>query len=252
MLIANEGIEKLTIEELVQACFLRGMKVDGRTRAEMEQQLEDWMELADSDEVPAFLLLLSRSFDTTRTDLVAAKEAIDRLVKSERVEELLDSLPDDADLIEKKLATHILGTEGSSSDLSALFKKVDVDGDGRISLDELKEIVYRLDEDVPELEAQLQRVDTDRDGRIAFSEFLAVMRSTEKSPGLEAALEQELWRMRAELLKLKLQEQESSPSLTGTAERFSSKIGSMMQEIEAANPFKSNSADSDKKTKSKD
>jgi hypothetical protein len=30
----------------------------------MEQQLEDWMELADSEHVPPFLLLLSRSFTT--------------------------------------------------------------------------------------------------------------------------------------------------------------------------------------------
>ncbi len=51
-------------------------KVEGRTRAQMEKQLEDWMELADSEEVPPFLLLLSRSFETTPDEILAAKVSL--------------------------------------------------------------------------------------------------------------------------------------------------------------------------------
>ncbi|MBN8124778.1 hypothetical protein, partial [Vibrio vulnificus] len=77
--------------------------VEGRTRDEMEKQLEDWMELADSDEVPPFLLLLSRSFTTSASDTAGAKEAIERLVKGNRVEETLSPLPDDSQVYEQKL-----------------------------------------------------------------------------------------------------------------------------------------------------
>jgi hypothetical protein len=138
-LIASEGIDKLTMEELKHACFLRGMKVrvvvillfmlahkrlkvEGRTREQMERQLEDWMELADSEEVPPFLLLLSRSFDTARDESQAAQEAMDRLAKSPRVQDLLDRLPDDADLMERRLREQREATAAKSSDLSALFK----------------------------------------------------------------------------------------------------------------------------------
>jgi hypothetical protein len=42
----------------------------------MEKQLEDWMELADSEEVPPFLLLLSRSFETHTDESAVAKVCV--------------------------------------------------------------------------------------------------------------------------------------------------------------------------------
>ena len=228
-LIAAEGIDKLSNEELVQACFLRGMKVEGRTRAQMEKQLEDWMELADSEEVPPFLLLLSRSFDTSPDESQVAKEAIDRLAKDPRVEQILERLPDDADLMERKIQEQ--KAEQESSDLSILFKAVDKDGDGRISVEELKEMLRRLDVVVPEAEVEdaLSRVDADKDGRIAFSEFIDVMRENEQK-GMGEALAKELQRMKKEVAQLK-EKEKMAPEVVSSTTRITEKIDSMMEAI---------------------
>ncbi len=232
-MIAAEGIDNLTNEELVQACFLRGMKVKGRTREQMEKQLEDWMELADSEEVPPFLLLLSRSFDLTRDESQAAQEAITRLVKSDRIEELLDRLPDEADLMERKIHEQKQVMSAKSSDLSALFKAVDQDGDGRISVEELSEMMYRLDEPISEAELKeaLARVDADKDGRIVFQEFIAVMRDADQKEqsALGSALSKELLRMKKEMRELK-EKEEDVPEVEG-AHMVSAKIDKMLTEL---------------------
>ncbi len=53
---------------------------------------------------------------------------------------MLERLPDDASLIEKKLKEQEHSVSGSS-DLSASFKSLDADGDGRISEEELKDLM---------------------------------------------------------------------------------------------------------------
>lgn len=180
MMIAAEGMEKLTMEELVQANFARGMRVEGRTRDQLEQQLEDWMELADSDDVPPFLLLLSRSFTSPKTQDIAivAKGAFEKLAKSERVELLLDTLPDD-DLVNRaKMLEANKSGDALANDLRVTFATVDKDGDGKIVLFELKDLMTRLGESfAPEqLDMWLRKADTNGDGQIDFQEFVALMR----------------------------------------------------------------------------
>lgn len=58
--------------------------MEGRTRVQMEKQLEDWMMLADNEEVPPFLLLLSRSFDTV-SDEVLGVTKVKRNKKKKRI-----------------------------------------------------------------------------------------------------------------------------------------------------------------------
>jgi LETM1 and EF-hand domain-containing protein 1 len=230
-LIAAEGIDNLTAEELAQACFLRGMKVEGRTRDQMERQLEDWMELADSDEVPPFLLLLSRSFDTARDESQAAQEAMDRLAKNPRVQDLLDRLPDDADLMERKIKEQREATASPSSDLSALFKLADTDKDGRISLEELTEMMHKLDEPLSEadVKAALARVDADKDGRIAFSEFIDVMRQSEEKEvlALRDALAQ-VQQVKKDVEELHEKEEEST---IGGAHQITAKLDKMVEQL---------------------
>ncbi len=206
-LIAAEGIENLTLEELTQANFRRGMHVEGRTREQMEQQLEDWMELADSDDVPPFLLLLSRSFSTVSGEQSkAAQEALSQLAKDPRVESLLHTLPDHGTLIDRRLVERgAAPAEGAGNDLTRTFETVDTDKDGSIGMVELKELLQRLGEtfEPRQIEEWLQQSDANKDGRIDFKEFVALMR---RATGAREALsmdsvESELRSARKELRK---------------------------------------------------
>ena len=68
-LIAAEGVNSLTFEELRAACRSRGMRWDGETTASMQAQLEDWLELSLGAALPSSLLILSRAFTITHRRL---------------------------------------------------------------------------------------------------------------------------------------------------------------------------------------
>ncbi|XP_078483251.1 mitochondrial proton/calcium exchanger protein-like [Ciona intestinalis] len=59
-MIQEEKIESLTTAELMAACQARGMRALGYSRAKMEQQLTEWIDLHINHNVPSSLLLLSR------------------------------------------------------------------------------------------------------------------------------------------------------------------------------------------------
>ena len=60
-MIRREGIDSLTVWELQEACRSRGMRALGVPEARLRAQLEDWLSLHLNEEVPASLLLLSRT-----------------------------------------------------------------------------------------------------------------------------------------------------------------------------------------------
>lgn len=90
-MIADEGVSSLTYDELRSACRIRGMRWDGETTANMQRQLEDWLELSMNAQLPSSLLILSRAFTITHlrledSDTTAVKDIRDTLA----------SLPDEA------------------------------------------------------------------------------------------------------------------------------------------------------------
>lgn len=234
-LIAAEGIDKLSPAELAEANFKRGMVVEGRTRAQMEQQLEDWMELADADEVPPFLLLLSRSF-STNPDSRVAQEAVGQLAQSPRVETLLNAIPHKADVYERKLS----GTaeEVQRSDLSKTFALVDSDGDGTIDAVELKVLMQHLGESFPQqqIDSWVRKADTNGDGEINFKEFVAVMREAIQNASDEvplAGVESEIARIRKDILEARQNSARTSVKvLDKTEEKLRSTIKTMIDHIE--------------------
>lgn len=60
-LIRKEGLDKLSTAELQQACVSRGMRAMGVPVDRLKSQLKQWLELSLDEEVPATLLLLSRT-----------------------------------------------------------------------------------------------------------------------------------------------------------------------------------------------
>ncbi|KAJ7324500.1 hypothetical protein JRQ81_017520 [Phrynocephalus forsythii] len=60
-LIADEGVDTLTVKELQAACRARGMRALGVTEERLKDQLKQWLDLHLNQEIPTSLLLLSRA-----------------------------------------------------------------------------------------------------------------------------------------------------------------------------------------------
>ena len=59
-MIYKEGVDSLTVPELIQACRARGMRALGLPEVRLRSQLSQWLELSLNEKIPPSLLLLSR------------------------------------------------------------------------------------------------------------------------------------------------------------------------------------------------
>uniref|UniRef100_A0A8C9T7J8 Mitochondrial proton/calcium exchanger protein n=1 Tax=Scleropages formosus TaxID=113540 RepID=A0A8C9T7J8_SCLFO len=82
-LIAGEGVDSLTVNELQAACRVRGMRALGVTEDRLRDQLRQWLELHLNQHIPTSLLLLSR-----------AMYLPDTLSPADQLKSTLQTLPD--------------------------------------------------------------------------------------------------------------------------------------------------------------
>lgn len=106
-LIASEGVNTLTYDELRAACRSRGMRWDGESTTSMRSQLEDWLELSLAAALPSSLLILSRAFTITHQRLEDPEAAA-----VSDLEATLASLPDE---VLKKVELEACATEDSAA-----------------------------------------------------------------------------------------------------------------------------------------
>ncbi|XP_009283685.1 PREDICTED: LETM1 and EF-hand domain-containing protein 1, mitochondrial [Aptenodytes forsteri] len=86
-LIAEEGVDSLTVKELQAACRARGMRALGVTEERLKEQLKQWLDLHLNQEIPTSLLILSRAMylpdtlspaDQLKTTLQTLPESVAR------------------------------------------------------------------------------------------------------------------------------------------------------------------------------
>ncbi|MEQ2190776.1 hypothetical protein XENOCAPTIV_009652, partial [Xenoophorus captivus] len=82
-LIAEEGVESLSVNEVQAACRVRGMRSLGVTEERLREQLSQWLELHLNQQIPTSLLLLSR-----------AMYLPDTLSPADQLKTTLQTLPD--------------------------------------------------------------------------------------------------------------------------------------------------------------
>ncbi|XP_015199872.2 mitochondrial proton/calcium exchanger protein isoform X2 [Lepisosteus oculatus] len=84
-LIAEEGVDSLSVTELQSACRSRGMRALGVTEERLQEQLKQWLELHLNQQIPTSLLLLTRAMylpdtlspaDQLKTTLQALPEIV--------------------------------------------------------------------------------------------------------------------------------------------------------------------------------
>ena len=89
-MISSEGVDSLTMTELIQVCQSRGIRTLGVSPAVMRAELSQWIELNLIHQIPSSLLILSRAFMLSNTSI----KHVDGLDDSaEAIKATLSSLP---------------------------------------------------------------------------------------------------------------------------------------------------------------
>lgn len=113
-LIDQEGAANLTSDELIHACNSRGIKISGKiSRAKLERELAQWLNLHLRHEIPSVILILSRA-------LAMAEPSVD---PEEALQSAIMSLPEVA-VEEAKLEA--VETSESSKSTEAFQQKLQV------------------------------------------------------------------------------------------------------------------------------
>ncbi|NXL73501.1 LETM1 protein, partial [Leptocoma aspasia] len=101
-MIAEEGVDTLTVKELQAACRARGMRALGVTEDRLKEQLKQWLDLHLNQEIPTSLLILSR-----------AMYLPDTLSPADQLKTTLQTLPDSA---AKEAQVKVAEVEGEKID----------------------------------------------------------------------------------------------------------------------------------------
>ncbi|XP_060015427.1 calmodulin-like [Lagenorhynchus albirostris] len=73
------------------------------------------------------------------------------------------------------LAVIAKGVRVRADDLRTAFHAFDLDGDGHISMDELKQAMAQLEVSQEELDIMIREADVDWDGQVSYKEFVRVL-----------------------------------------------------------------------------
>ncbi|XP_037242574.1 mitochondrial proton/calcium exchanger protein isoform X2 [Falco rusticolus] len=104
-LIAEEGVDTLTVKELQAACRARGMRALGVTEERLKEQLKQWLDLHLNQEIPTSLLILSR-----------AMYLPDTLSPADQLKTTLQTLPES---VAKEAQVKVAEVEGEKVDNKA-------------------------------------------------------------------------------------------------------------------------------------
>ncbi|NWR71508.1 LETM1 protein, partial [Centropus unirufus] len=104
-LIAEEGVDTLTVKELQAACRARGMRALGVTEERLKEQLKQWLDLHLNQEIPTSLLILSRAMYLPET-----------LSPADQLKTTLQTLPES---VAKEAQVKVAEVEGEKVDNKA-------------------------------------------------------------------------------------------------------------------------------------
>jgi LETM1 and EF-hand domain-containing protein 1, mitochondrial len=165
--ISWEGVDSLTENELVETCHARGMPTIGVTEATMRTQLDHWLQLSSTKEVPMSLLLWSRTCFRLdeRAPVAEAPEQPEELFEdtAERQRERADDLERRLEELEREVA------EGNETAV--------VDASSPEIPDDRDELVEKLERMESELEIQSNVIERQSEVLGGVIQFLAKLQS---------------------------------------------------------------------------
>ncbi|KFR10856.1 hypothetical protein N306_07634, partial [Opisthocomus hoazin] len=156
-MIAEEGVDSLTVKELQAACRARGMRALGVTEERLKEQLKQWLDLHLNQEIPTSLLILSR-----------AMYLPDTLSPADQLKTTLQTLPES---VAKEAQVKVAEVEGEKVDNKARLEATLQEEEAIRKENEEKEI-ERMSEAAEKAKETLQ---------------VAAMKEVESAVDLEAA-----------------------------------------------------------------
>ncbi|KFZ51970.1 hypothetical protein N338_03596, partial [Podiceps cristatus] len=156
-LIAEEGVDSLTVKELQAACRARGMRALGVTEQRLKEQLKQWLDLHLNQEIPTSLLILSR-----------AMYLPDTLSPADQLKTTLQTLPES---VAKEAQVKVAEVEGEK-----------VDNKARLEATLQEEEAIRKENEEKEMERMSEAAEKAKE-----TLQVAAMKEVESSVDLEAA-----------------------------------------------------------------
>ncbi|XP_068799669.1 mitochondrial proton/calcium exchanger protein isoform X2 [Struthio camelus] len=156
-LIAEEGVDSLTVKELQAACRARGMRALGVTEERLKEQLKQWLDLHLNQEIPTSLLILSR-----------AMYLPDTLSPADQLKTTLQTLPES---VAKEAQVKVAEVEGEK-----------VDNKARLEATLQEEEAIRKENQEKEMERMSEAAEKARE-----TLQVAAMKEAESAVDLEAA-----------------------------------------------------------------
>ncbi|KAJ3612990.1 hypothetical protein NHX12_019247 [Muraenolepis orangiensis] len=216
-LIAEEGLDSLSVTEVQTACRVRGMRSLGVTEERLREQLSQWLELHLKQHIPTSLLLLSRAMflpdtlspaDQLKTTLQTLPDQVTREaelmaaemdlspvdLKTKMENTLLEEAAIRQDLTERQMERRTAREEHASSDTlrdsapnlegikgeEITKEEIDLLGDACSKLKEQKRLLTLEKEELEELKDDVQE----------YNEDLEEMKKELSKTGQEEVLEE--------------------------------------------------------------
>lgn len=115
-------------------------------------------------------------------ELGAVMQALGKDLSEAELKEFISKVDTDADGVisfPEFLEEMVRGMKawGKKQDLQEAFRVFDVDSNGYISVDELKQVMAKLGEELSQevLEAMIHEADVDQDGQVNYEEFVRIL-----------------------------------------------------------------------------
>ncbi|XP_055578369.1 mitochondrial proton/calcium exchanger protein isoform X2 [Falco cherrug] len=221
-LIAEEGVDTLTVKELQAACRARGMRALGVTEERLKEQLKQWLDLHLNQEIPTSLLILSRAMylpdtlspaDQLKTTLQTLPESVAKEAQVKVAEVEGEKVDNKARLEATLQEEEAIRKENEEKEMERLSEAAEKAKE-TLQATAMKEVESTVDLEAAALQAKTSQLAMDAEQELARAD-MAMHSETLKdtAPVLEGIKGEEITKEEIDMLSdacTKLQEQKKS------------------------------------------